>query len=390
MAGAAAVPVAARSLSLPAKRLHGVDALKGLACLMIVWHHLVFYGPMWDVVQPLVPGLTSWLFDYGRMAVQVFLVAGGFLAASSLAPQGRAIFSRPGRLIFRRYLRLARPYLVALAVTVLVAALVRPWFHHPSVPAAPTLWQLLTHVFMLHDVLGQEALSAGIWYVAIDLQLFALTVLLFSAARQVQQRWQGAPAWLAFLGFGLVAVLALSSLFVFNRLEGLDATWLYFFGYYALGMLAFWASTASTAASGAARANTGSGRRWLLAIAVLGGAALALDFRGRLVVALVTAFVLLALQQRVWSSWQMTWLPRRQLAQLGKMSYSIFLIHFSMALLVNALVSHFWPTQLLPNALGLLAAFALSLLAGAVLYWGVESRRALSPGRLKRSDLVYR
>jgi peptidoglycan/LPS O-acetylase OafA/YrhL len=367
-------------LGLPAKRLHGVDALKGLACVMIIWHHLVFYGPMSDVIQPLLPGLTSWLFDYGRMAVQVFLVVGGFLAASSLAPQGEAVFSQPGRLILRRYLRLARPYLVALAVTVLVAALVRPWFHHPSVPAAPTLWQLLTHVFMLQDVLGQEALSAGIWYVAIDLQLFALCVLLFSVVRQVRQRWPGAYAWLAFLGFGLVALLAMSSLFVFNRLEGLDATWLYFFGCYALGMLAFWASAAKI----------GSGRRWLLAIAVLGGTALAIDFRGRLVVALVTAFVLVALQQRVWTSLEMSWLPRRQLALLGKLSYSIFLIHFSMALLLNAVVSHFWPTQLVANALGLLAAFALSLLAGAALYWGVESRRTPLPGRLRRSDPVYR
>jgi peptidoglycan/LPS O-acetylase OafA/YrhL len=355
---------------------------------MIVGHHLVFYGPMWDLIQPWVPGLTSWLFDYGRMAVQVFLAVGGFLAASSLAPQGRATFTQPGRLIFRRYLRLVLPYLVALAVTVLVAALVRPWFHHPSVPNAPTLWQLVAHLLLLQDVLGLEALSAGIWYVAIDLQLFALSVLLFSAARQVQQRWPGTPARLAFLGFGLVAVLAVSSLLFFNRMEGLDATWPYFFGYYALGMLAFWAAKASKA-SAAANSNTGSGGRWLLAIAVLGGAALAFDFRGRLVVALATAFVLVALQHRVWFSWQMTWLPRRQLALLGKMSYSIFLIHFSVCLLVNATVSHFWPTQLLANALGLLAAFALSLLAGAALYGAVESRRALSPGWLKRNNPIY-
>ena len=59
---------------------------------------------MSDVIQPFLPGLTSWLFDYGRMAVQVFLVVGGFLAASSLAPRGEAAFSQPGRLIFRRYL----------------------------------------------------------------------------------------------------------------------------------------------------------------------------------------------------------------------------------------------------------------------------------------------
>jgi peptidoglycan/LPS O-acetylase OafA/YrhL len=107
------------------------------------------------------------------------------------------------------------------------------------------------------------------------------------------------------------------------------------------------------------------------------------------VVALVTAFMLVGLQQRVWTSLQMAWWPRRQLALLGKMSYSIFLIHFSICLLVNAVVSHLWPTHLLANTLGLLAAFALSLLGGAALYWGVESRRALSLGQPTRNVPVY-
>ena len=47
----------------------------------------------------------------------------------------------------------------------------------------------------------------------------------------------------------------------------------------------------------------------------------------------------------------MTWLPRRQLAMLGKMSNLIVLIHFSVCLLVNALISHFCPTHLPANAI---------------------------------------
>ncbi|MEP6589000.1 MAG: hypothetical protein ABJA84_09630 [Polaromonas sp.] len=57
------------------------------------------------------------------------------------------------------------------------------------------------------------------------------------------------------------------------------------------------------------------------------------------------------------------------------MSYSIFLIHFPVCLLVNAVVSHFWPAQVLVHVVGLFAAFFLSLLAGWALYLGVESRR---------------
>lgn len=353
------------------QRLPGLDALKGLACALIVWHHLAFYGPMSDVVYAFAPGLVDWLYDYARMAVQLFLVVGGFLAAASLAPQGVAVFEAPGPLILRRYARLVKPYLVALAASVLVAALVRPWFDHPSVPAAPGVLQLLAHVLLLQDVLGQEALSAGVWYVAIDFQLYVLAVLVFAAARQRQPRTEKTVS----AGAAAVLLLALLSWLVFNRRLSFDITALYFFGAYALGMLAFWASHAL----GARRVF------WLAAMAVLGALALALDFRGRLVVALASAFALVWLAGLAPGSLPLRWLQQRRLVQLGQMSYSVFLIHFPVCLLTNAVVSHFWPTQLAANALGMLLAFALSLLAGRLLYRRVESAPALlAPGRFRR------
>ncbi|MBA3595246.1 MAG: acyltransferase [Polaromonas sp.] len=327
------------------QRLPGIDALKALACMLIVWHHLAFYGPMSDVVQTAAPRLISWLYDYGRMAVQVFLVVGGFLAAAALASLQMDKPARPGQLILRRYRRLALPLVVAVIICVAVAAVVRPWFAHPSVPEAPGLWQLVAHVFFLQDLVGQEALSAGLWYVAIDFQLFVISVCLFTWVPKQWQRWT-------------VLVLAAASLLVFNRHAGLDATALYFFGSYALGMMAWWASRSPRPVW------------WLLAIAVMGGVALALDFRGRLAVAMVVAIALVWLQPGRWTALQAPWLQ-----QLGQISYSVFLIHFPVCLLVNALVSHVWPAQLLPNALGMLAAFVLSLLAGKALYVGVESRR---------------
>jgi peptidoglycan/LPS O-acetylase OafA/YrhL len=350
----------AAELTPPAQRLPGIDALKALGCVLIVWHHLAFYGPMSDVVHTAAPGLMNWLYDYARMAVQVFLAVGGFLAASVMAPQGVAVFRQPGRLILRRYQRLAPPLFVALAVTTLVAALVRPWLPHPSVPDIPSLWQVLAHVFLLQDIVGQEALSAGIWYVAIDFQLFVMTVLLFTLASRAHRRWPGLPAQ---AGVMLVAMLAAASLAVFNRHAALDMTGLYFFGAYALGMLAWWASHSPRPA------------RWLLALVVLGVLALALDFRGRLLVALVVALGLVVLQR----SRLVRWLHAPWLLQLGQMSYSVFLIHFAVLLAVNAVVSQLWPTQVVANALGMLAAFGLSLLAGHALYLGVESRRRPAP-----------
>ena len=98
-----------------------IDVAKGLACVMIVWHHLAFYGPMSDIAQPLAPQLVAWLYDHGRMAVQVFLVLGGYLATASLAPQGVARFDRAGAAVAKRFVRLVVPYAVALLFTVLVS-----------------------------------------------------------------------------------------------------------------------------------------------------------------------------------------------------------------------------------------------------------------------------
>jgi len=344
------------TMSTP-QRLPGLDALKGLACALIVWHHLAFYGPMSDVVYASAPGLMDWLYDYGRMAVQLFLVVGGFLAAASLAPQGRAVFESPGPLILRRYARLVKPYLVALAASILVATLLRPWFDHSSVPASPTLFQLVAHGLLLQDVLGQESLSAGVWYVAMDFQLYAMAVLLFAAARPLRIGTAVSAGAMA------VLLVALLSLLVFNRQASFDITALYFFGAYALGMLAFWASREAGARRGF----------WLAVILALGVLALVLEFRGRLVVAVVTALVLVWLSGARQDAWLLRWLQQRPLQHLGRISYSVFLIHFPVCLLANAVVSHFWPTQPAVNALGMLGAFTLSLLAGQALYRWVES-----------------
>lgn len=361
----------------PNQRQPGIDALKGLACSLIVGHHLAFYGPMSDVLYPYLEELIDWLYDYGRMAVQAFLVVGGFLAAGSLAPQGVAVFASPWALIWRRYRRLVRPYAVALGVSVLVSAMVRPWFDHPSVSADPTLLQFLAHLALLHDVFEHEALSAGVWYVAIDLQLFALAALMLGLTRRLGRRWLEAPLQLMSPAIGGVLVLAVSSLFFFNRQPELDHTGLYFFGAYALGMLAFWMARMPRRGAG------------LLLIGVLVGLAVMLDFRSRLLVALAVAAGLVWLQpgQPAGASGVAGFQPwgwlLRPLARLGEMSYSVFLIHFPVCLLVNAVVTYFWPTQVLANALGLLAAFALSLWAGQGLYRGVEARRGSWLGLLK-------
>ncbi|VTU17309.1 Acyltransferase family protein [Variovorax sp. SRS16] len=348
-------------------RMPLLDAVKGLACVMIVWHHLSRYGPMPVVASPLAPGLFDWLSQNGRLAVQVFLVLAGFLAAGSLAPDGAMRVDRPWARVFQRYGRLAMPYLAALTFSVLVAALVRPWLDDEAVPGAPGLMQLLAHGLLLQDLLGYEALSTGVWYVAIDFQLFVLALAAIALSELMQRRWSVRPERSRWLVVALVMALVMASLAVFNREEVLDVTAFYFFGSYGLGMLVFWIGRAT---------RRSTWRFAMLLLALMGGAALALEWRSRIAVALVTALAVALVQHRdglAPAAWPRIGAP---LVRLGRISYSLFLIHFPVLLLVSAVVSRFAPAGPWVDLLGLLATFVLSIAAAALLYRWVESRPA--------------
>jgi peptidoglycan/LPS O-acetylase OafA/YrhL len=51
-------------------------------------------------------------------------------------------------------------------------------------------------------------------------------------------------------------------------------------------------------------------------------------------------------------------------------------VHFAVSLLVNAVVTHVWPTGVWINAVGMLVSLSLSLVAGALLYEKVEKPAA--------------
>lgn len=314
---------------------------------------------MSDVVYPYAPALISWHYDYARMAVQVFLVLGGFLTARALAPDME--FETPSRdiprLLWRRYLRLARPYLVALAAAIAAAAFARALIHYRSTPTAPTLPQIAAHVLLLQDIVGQEALSAGVWYVAIDFQLYALFLLILWLTRAAARRGRASASVLAAI---ICAALAVASLLWINRQSGLDILAPYFFGAYGLGIVAHWISSQPRKTSS------------LAALALLVAAALTVEWRTRILVAGVTALLLAATGGAAGPRW--SWV-----SFLSRISYSVFVIHYAVILAVSAVVYKSWPASHTANAAGMAAAWLLSLGAGALLHRFTESPRRVTP-----------
>lgn len=350
-----------------------INLLKAGAAQLIVLHHLAFYGPMADAARPLMPSLIDWMDHNGRIAVQAFLVISGFLVAKSLAPSGYPGVIHPLGTIWRRYIKLAPPFIVAMLLAIGASALARLWMVNDSISAPPNLSQLAAHVLLLHSVLGYESLSAGAWYVAIDFQLYALiTCLLWMASRIGGAR---PSRWL----MPVVVTLGVSiSLLYFNRDADWDVWAPYFFGSYGLGILAWWASDP--------RRPTGAALLIVLMMFVPTVLALAFDFRSRIAVASIVACVLFLFGRNRLSTYaNQGWTV---INYIGKISYSIFLVHFPVCLVVNAAFTRFVPPQAGLQGLGVLCAWSASIAAGAVFFHCVEAPLGRVLGKLAAPTTV--
>lgn len=332
-----------------------IDLLKALASQIIVVHHLLLYTPMSPALQAKWPGLLGFIADEGRYVVQIFLVIAGFLAAQSLLGLlDKAREVAVWTLFKKRFLRLAKPFWVAIAVAVMLGWLGGKIAMHSEVSDLPGFTQLLAHVFLLHDIVEVEALSAGVWYVAIDLQLYAVLVLM----AWTSQRTGGLKLLEPQQGLLLLAVaMSVASLLVWNRNAEHDEWAWYFFGAYGLGVAAHWAQREGKVV-------------WVsLLIVGLLGIALWIEWRERLLLTGVTALLLMN-SARIESL--VSVITQGPVRWLGDISYSVFLIHYGIAVFASSVVIALGLESFGAMLLAFLLTWVMSIAAGWVLYWGVE------------------
>lgn len=302
-----------------------VDGLKVFAAQIIILHHCLSYGELASAAKELLPSFSAFVFDYGRYAVQLFLVMAGYLAAQSfesmIVAQNQS--SKNGvatvvQLALRRYLRLVGPYSVAILITIACAALARQWSVAEYIGPPETLKQILAHLLLMQGLLGYESISAGVWYVAIDWQLYTVLAIVCVAFPQRKIR------------IGIITVLCLASLLYFNRHADFENTFIYFIGSYGLGVLAYWASGLSTVKS---LAHQAMAKKILIAIAVIVIISAMHSVWLRNYLALGVAFLLLYAGKRLYPHSQ-TWLASA-MQWAGARAYCAFLIHFAFILLAN-------------------------------------------------------
>ncbi|HEX8913357.1 MAG TPA: acyltransferase [Humisphaera sp.] len=338
-------------------RFPGLDGLRGIAILLVMWGH---FAPT------LTPGETAWsrwtanLLNAGWAGVDLFFVLSGFLITDLLlrAKAGRPGVDPPsagryfGCFFARRALRIAPLYLAVLAgVTIWLLGVGGRDTWRAWAELSPWLWTCTSNVAVAREGWAFKfdgVLLNHFWSLAIEEQFYLVWPALVYACR----RRTLAHACVA----ALLLAPALRAYYVFEAGNGYAAFALTpcradAFAVGGLLALAVGAGTRRLAAAGAAMMSVGGAvalaafadQRW---IDVVGRSALPVFFGGAVLVGLKTRVGL--------------WLDNPPLRFFGRYSYGLYVLHF---LLYHPL------DTLFPTSLGVPLRVAGCVLASSALAW---------------------
>jgi len=171
-------------------RLAGLDGIRGLAALYVVVNHIflrtfpgypVDHAPFW----------AGW-FIYGRFAVVVFIVLSGFSLALSPARHGWRL-GGASRFAYRRARRILPAYWAALAFSLAVAWLITP----PPGQAPPGTKSVVVNGLLVQNIVGAPTPNRSFWSMAVEAQLYIVFPLLLLLVRR----------WGAFVMLGTVTLI---------------------------------------------------------------------------------------------------------------------------------------------------------------------------------------
>jgi peptidoglycan/LPS O-acetylase OafA/YrhL len=353
-------------------RFEFVDALRGLAALAVVMPHAqgLFIYPH----ESWLTSLALQLGDYGKSGVEIFFVVSGFAIAYSLRESANEDFNL-GRFMLRRAVRLDPPYWVALLWAGVVTAIRAAATHQAIV--LPSLGKVLAHVFYLQDILGLGQFNIVFWTLCLEFQLYFVFATMMRVASAIGRRPREARSrgrhdadkfgW-------LMAIAFMVSLVVSHTVWPLGPGWFVpYFYLFLSGSLAAWRTLDRI-----------SERLFQICLLAMG---LALLLRPELarVLGFLTALVLYAAIHR---GALHRWLAARWAQWLGRLSYSIYLVHVPLGVFFLGLRTRVALDSKLMSLVCLAGMYAVTLGLASVLHVAVEVPCLRLSRQLKRQRSV--
>lgn len=277
-------------LTPAASRLHELDALRGIAAMLVVWfHYTVRYQEMYGHVVP--PAVT---FPFGRYGVQLFFVISGFVIFLTLT---RA--SAWWDFAANRFSRLFPPYWVCIGITfAFLAAL-------PMKDLNVSGRDALINLTMLHYWLQIPTVDGVYGTLTIELVFYAfVSVLHVTGLLRRVELWVG--IWLALI---FAVQLAVHSGINFSPM--VRTTLLLEHGHFFFAGVLFYRM----------KSEGFSPVRWGLLLACIAAAAYVRDLAHAL--SLVVASLLFI----AFITGHLRWVALKPLLFLGEISYPLYLLH---------------------------------------------------------------
>ena len=346
-----------------------LDGLRGIASLWVVFFH-VGADSLPALAAAMPSPLRIALFEKGSLGVAIFFVLSGFVISYSLR---KVTIDRNYLTNFtlRRWVRLSPPYyasiVVGLAITGLATHLKGESLPLPSLPV------LVGHLLYLQDVLGLGHINDVYWTLCLEMQFYLLFCgLLWFAQRYSQRSSSGdtvaqfhqRTSQLLFLVGGCAA--AICPLFIEAAVR---PVWFIHQVYaFLLGVFAYWcwAQRLSPACF------------YSYSAVILAGAVIHQDYFA--MTAVGTAIGLLKIAQLQCLG---QWLAGPVMQFLGRVSYSLYLIHVPIAGGVIFVGRKALGTGLWVDTAILGGAIVASLVAATVLWWLTECPSIAWSKRLK-------
>lgn len=159
-------------------RLDYLDSIRGVAALLVVFHHTfeVFLKQS-ETDYPVVADLLNSI-NLGRLGVIVFFMTSGFVIPWSLKPR---VPSALIKFIIKRFFRLYPAYWFSI-----VAAVALGFGYGTNIISD---YQVLLNFTMIHKFLGVESVIASYWTLHLELVFYAVCASLFYLGRLQKNKY---------------------------------------------------------------------------------------------------------------------------------------------------------------------------------------------------------